>query len=50
MRRDRKDLADERAKAKLSWPSEPYKGLNFFTSEDAPLFSQREDAIEECAV
>ena len=49
MRRDRKDLADERAKAKLSWPSEPYKGLNFFTSEDAPLFSQREDAIEECA-
>ena len=32
-----------------SWPAEPYKGLNFFRASDAPLFSQREEEIEDCA-
>ena len=33
----------------VAWPSEPYKGLEFFSSTDVPLFSQREDDIEDCA-
>jgi hypothetical protein len=31
------------------WPREPYKGLNYFSTTDAPLFSQREDDIDEVA-
>lgn len=31
------------------WPREPYKGLNYFSTADAPLFSQREDDIDEVA-
>lgn len=31
------------------WPEEPYKGLNFFTAADAPLFTQRDEEIENCA-
>ena len=31
------------------WPREPYKGLNYFSTADAPLFSQRENDIDEVA-
>ncbi len=34
---------------KVIWPRSPYKGLNYFTSADAPLFSQREVDLEDCA-
>lgn len=29
------------------WPREPYKGLNYFSAADAPLFGQREAEIQE---
>lgn len=32
-----------------NWPSSPYKGLNYYTAADAPLFAQREDSIAICA-
>jgi hypothetical protein len=38
-----------RTRNEAQWPDEPYKGLNFFTSRDAPLFSQRDDETEDCA-
>ena len=31
------------------WPDEPYKGLNFFTRLDAPLFGQRDADIDNCS-
>jgi len=31
------------------WPKEPYKGLNYFTAADAPLFTQRDEEVEDCA-
>jgi hypothetical protein len=31
------------------WPPDPYKGLNYFTAADAPLFTQRDDDIDEVA-
>jgi hypothetical protein len=37
------------AKKAPVWPEEPYKGLNFFTVNDAPLFSQRDEEIDHCA-
>ena len=33
----------------LRWPHEPYKGLDFFTADDAVLFSQRDQDVENCA-
>jgi predicted GTPase len=30
-------------------PAMPYKGLSFYTAEDAPLFAGRETAVKECA-
>src|SRR5262249_24639960 len=30
-----------------AWPDAPYKGLNFYSTADAPLFSQREEEIDE---
>lgn len=30
-----------------AWPQEPYKGLNYFSAADAPLFGQREEEIHE---
>jgi hypothetical protein len=42
-------LARNRASRTTEWPKEPYKGLNFFTSRDRPLFSQRNEEIEDCA-
>lgn len=32
-----------------TWPNEPYRGLNYFTRLDAPLFGQRDVDIENCA-
>jgi hypothetical protein len=32
-----------------AWPPEPYKGLNYFSLDDAALFSEREEDIEDCA-
>jgi hypothetical protein len=29
------------------WPRDPYKGLNYFTAADAPLFGQRENEIND---
>jgi hypothetical protein len=29
------------------WPRDPYKGLNYFSAADAPLFGQRQEEIEE---
>src|SRR4051794_27343285 len=29
------------------WPREPYKGLNYFSAADAPLFGQRETEIND---
>jgi hypothetical protein len=29
------------------WPRDPYKGLNYFTFDDAPLFGQREVEVDE---
>jgi hypothetical protein len=40
-------LAD--LKTHTEWPSDPYKGLNFFSLDDAPLFSQRDREVEDCA-
>ncbi|MBP2316819.1 hypothetical protein [Azospirillum soli] len=34
----------------FTWPSEPYKGLNYYTGMDAPLFTEREDEVADCAV
>jgi hypothetical protein len=34
----------------LKWPQDPYKGLNYFLTADAPLFGQREEETEEVAV
>ena len=31
------------------WPPTPYKGLNFYTAADAPLFGEREAEVEGCA-
>jgi hypothetical protein len=31
------------------WPPDPYKGLNYFTAADAPLFTQRDDDIDDVA-
>jgi hypothetical protein len=31
-----------------SWPEHPYRGLNFFTAEDSPLFGEREEEIDDC--
>jgi hypothetical protein len=31
------------------WPATPYKGLNFYTAADAPLFGEREAEVEGCA-
>jgi hypothetical protein len=32
----------------VSWPAAPYKGLNYYTAADAPVFAEREDDIESC--
>ncbi|WP_316158606.1 MULTISPECIES: ATP-binding protein [unclassified Bradyrhizobium] len=32
-----------------AWPSEPYKGLNYFQRSDAPLFSERDIDVCSCA-
>ena len=32
-----------------SWPTFPYKGLNYYTAADSPLFAQREFEIASCA-
>jgi hypothetical protein len=34
---------------RISWPQYPYKGLNFFSYSDAPLFSQRDGDARACA-
>lgn len=31
------------------WPPLPYKGLNFYTAEDAALFCERDKEIDDCA-
>lgn len=31
------------------WPALPYKGLNFYTAEDAVLFCERDKEIDDCA-
>jgi hypothetical protein len=31
------------------WPAEPYKGLNYYESEDVPLFAGRGDDLSICA-
>jgi hypothetical protein len=31
------------------WPAKPYKGLDYFRSEDAPLFCERETEAIDCA-
>ena len=41
--------AAHRVRRGNGWPEEPYKGLNFFTSRDVLLFSQRDEDIEDCA-
>lgn len=33
----------------ISWPTNPYKGLSFFTSVDAGLFGARETEVQACA-
>lgn len=33
----------------LDWPEIPYKGLNYYTAADAPLFSEREEEVDDCA-
>jgi hypothetical protein len=37
------------SQAHLAWPTEPYKGLSFFGEPDAPLFTQRDEDVEDCA-
>jgi hypothetical protein len=37
----------ERLPDRREWPRDPYKGLNYFSAVDAPLFGQREDEIDE---
>src|SRR3954468_15685561 len=32
-----------------TWPEQPYRGLNFFTAADAPLFSERDEEIGICS-
>jgi Novel STAND NTPase 1 len=34
---------------KFQWPGSPYKGLNYYTPADAPLFAERDAEIEDCA-
>jgi hypothetical protein len=36
-------------KRRITWPAAPYKGLNYYSASDQPLFGQRDDAIESCA-
>jgi hypothetical protein len=31
-----------------TWPTAPYKGLNFYTASDAPLFCERDAEVEAC--
>ncbi len=31
------------------WPKDPYKGLNFYSALDAPLFCQRDEEVEVCS-
>src|SRR4051794_25140696 len=31
-----------------NWPEHPYRGLNFFTAGDMPLFGEREEEIDDC--
>jgi hypothetical protein len=45
----RPDESTEGLRKRPGWPPEPYRGLNFFSLDDAPLFSQREGEIEDCA-
>src|SRR5262245_1067901 len=33
----------------VAWPAAPYKGLNYYTAADAPVFAEREDDIESCS-
>ncbi len=33
----------------VSWPSQPYKGLNYYGPDDIPIFAGREYDIELCA-
>ncbi|MGY3120312.1 hypothetical protein ACVWXQ_004249 [Bradyrhizobium sp. S3.14.4] len=35
--------------AAKQWPEAPYKGLNYYTAKDAPLFAQRDKETEACA-
>jgi hypothetical protein len=34
---------------RVSWPSLPYKGLNFYGADDRPLFCERDVEVAECA-
>jgi hypothetical protein len=36
-------------KLPIAWPAAPYKGLNYYSASDRPLFAERDDAIECCA-
>jgi hypothetical protein len=31
------------------WPAEPYKGLNYYESDDVPIFAGRNDDLSQCA-
>jgi hypothetical protein len=33
----------------FGWPATPYKGLNYFSFSDAPLFGQRDTEVKSCA-
>jgi hypothetical protein len=39
----------EKPRSDWEWPKEPYKGLNYFTRLDAPLFGQRDADIDNCS-
>jgi hypothetical protein len=32
----------------VSWPEEPYKGVNYYESTDALLFCERDEDVDAC--
>jgi len=36
------------AHSRGKWPEHPFRGLNFFSTEDAPLFGERDEDLDAC--
>jgi hypothetical protein len=43
------EVRETASKSTYEWPDSPYKGINYFTAHDAPLFAEREVEVDQCA-